>query len=716
MSVYKTKHWTFYQKNQELVYQDGTTKQLPSRLSRCLHALLDAEGQTLSYDQLLQTVWGTSFREANTISSVISELRKLIDHDEADVKHIKTVSKQGYRFANFAASVAVLTQQTEQDGAENSEPAEKVSPRVDYQTPVDIPLCPSSSTNPDGTPDRLIVKKPPLFLFIGSLLVIVFLVVFNALLSQKSAVKSYSAPKVLTHELGRKHEFDVSMDKKWLAYVNETSKGKRTIRLKNLTSGAVTELAGAASQNQTSPTFSPDGKILSYMLQTEQACEIWQISLSEPGFVDESKKRVTQCGLPGSWSTINFSQDGQSIFFAKSNALYEPFKLYRHDLLSGYERNITSPPSTGRGDYSMALSPDGKKLAFIRNLLWEDSFVWLLDLESGETTSAFALNSLIYSISWEDQQNIIYTADEGKVLRFNLANKTSELVSNQAQPVNFPLIRAGQLYLARGRPTISNIWHLDLQHDSMQKLTASDYRDKFPAFSTEDTIYFASDRLDDFAIWQQRNQQASLLIKLDPAMELKNIFDLNEQELLALVSGRIVKVNKTNGNFSWLTNQELKIDSFSVSADKQKLLFSHELNETWFLEQQDMNSGKSELFGVQGFTAHYWQGQIFFSKLRESGIWQYNPETRSESLYVDSVEVFSSYKWAISDNHIIVLNQNQIDLYRRNEHKAVYEKSIPLSGTVRSISCRQQACIFDLAVPGNTEIIELAGEQTLNRG
>ena len=101
MRIYKTENWTFNENNQELIFADGTVRQLPSRLSRCLKTLLDAKGETVDYDQLLQVVWGTSFRDASTISSVISELRKLLGCGQSDKKFIVTVPKKGYRFLGY---------------------------------------------------------------------------------------------------------------------------------------------------------------------------------------------------------------------------------------------------------------------------------------------------------------------------------------------------------------------------------------------------------------------------------------------------------------------------------------------------------------------------------------------------------------------------------------------------------------------------------------
>lgn len=94
MEAYKTLHWTFYPKNNQLIYHDGKSIQLASRHNACLLALLEAKGEAVDYDTMLLRVWGTQFRDTNTIASVISELRKQINCGDPSLKYIVTIPKE----------------------------------------------------------------------------------------------------------------------------------------------------------------------------------------------------------------------------------------------------------------------------------------------------------------------------------------------------------------------------------------------------------------------------------------------------------------------------------------------------------------------------------------------------------------------------------------------------------------------------------------------
>ena len=75
----------------------------PVRLSateyRILHYFIDHEGEVISRDKFLDEVWGyDSYPTTRTVDNYILSLRKKIEDDPADPKHLLTVHKVGYKF------------------------------------------------------------------------------------------------------------------------------------------------------------------------------------------------------------------------------------------------------------------------------------------------------------------------------------------------------------------------------------------------------------------------------------------------------------------------------------------------------------------------------------------------------------------------------------------------------------------------------------------
>jgi len=66
---------------------------------RILHYFIDHEGEVISRDKFLDEVWGyDSYPTTRTVDNYILSLRKKIEDDPANPKHLVTVHKVGYKF------------------------------------------------------------------------------------------------------------------------------------------------------------------------------------------------------------------------------------------------------------------------------------------------------------------------------------------------------------------------------------------------------------------------------------------------------------------------------------------------------------------------------------------------------------------------------------------------------------------------------------------
>jgi len=75
----------------------------PVRLSateyRILHYFIDHESEVISRDKFLDEVWGyDSYPTTRTVDNYILSLRKKIEDDPANPKHLVTIHKVGYKF------------------------------------------------------------------------------------------------------------------------------------------------------------------------------------------------------------------------------------------------------------------------------------------------------------------------------------------------------------------------------------------------------------------------------------------------------------------------------------------------------------------------------------------------------------------------------------------------------------------------------------------
>ena len=81
------------------VKRDGKDVELAPRELELLIALVKQNGQVVSRQDLLHTVWGHAGRvETRTVDTHVAELRRKLETDPSNPRYIHTVRKIGYRF------------------------------------------------------------------------------------------------------------------------------------------------------------------------------------------------------------------------------------------------------------------------------------------------------------------------------------------------------------------------------------------------------------------------------------------------------------------------------------------------------------------------------------------------------------------------------------------------------------------------------------------
>lgn len=72
-------------------------RRLEHRAARTLELLCRRRGETVTHTEILAEVWDGRVVSANSVAVVIADLRRSLDDDARDPRHIATVAKRGYR-------------------------------------------------------------------------------------------------------------------------------------------------------------------------------------------------------------------------------------------------------------------------------------------------------------------------------------------------------------------------------------------------------------------------------------------------------------------------------------------------------------------------------------------------------------------------------------------------------------------------------------------
>lgn len=509
---------------------------------------------------------------------------------------------------------------------------------------------------------------------------------------------------MLTFDRGIEYTFAVSQDKKMLFYVNE-QESHQTIVLKNLLTSVKHSVVFDQGVTIVAAAFANDGNSLAFIERTSDSCQLSITRIADNRLMLDDKRILTSCDTGGYMLSPHFSKADDAIFYARTKSESDPYVIVKHDLNTGYERNLTSPPSIGRGDYGIALNPSGTHLAFVRDEYWEQSGVWTLELKTGVTTKLFVQPVLLDKIDWVNDNSVMFSKGK-ELVSYSIDSHDFDQVYQSSVTLNAPQVIGGTIYLSRGNFFDSKVVSLDLTKLSLtsrKDTLYSEYGATSP--QSDHSYFFFSNRLGQFDIWQSNRGNDTLLSSAAELKDASNLTDIGDA-LLVVNDGQLLKVDKSSGQVSLLKSDFQHIENYSYSAHTNKLVYGKEINESWYLEAFNLSTNQAEPIGVHGYTGHYLGNDIYLTKFREPGLWKYNPYTGDSELIIADFEVYFSDKWAVTSEQVILLKEKEIRIWQ-NRQGYPLTKSIVLDEDPRRIRCSELKCNLDLRSLGSSDIIQV---------
>lgn len=452
---------------ERLLSRAGEAVALTPKAFDLLFVLVARHGRLLEKEELLKLVWPGMFVEEANLSYNISLIRKALGDGENELKFIETVPKRGYR---FVASVKEVE-------PERAKPGDVSQPELSGGEFAPTPAVVSAEI-PNH---RSKLRKP------GVMLALTTLVVVGAGLAywitqrivQQNPIAPTQAMKItrLTHN-GKAMRAAISPDGKYVAYVLEEA-GRQSLWLRHVATNSDTQVSEPAEANYRGVAFSPDGDFIYYVR-----------------------------GKPRDPVGENFDASGA---------------LYKTTILGKGEKKLIE-----KAHHSLTFSPDGKQVAFVRQLQSEGkSLLIVANADGSDERPLFARTS---THPFSNDGGLAWSPD-GKLIACVVRNMTPSLYRSVvgvriADGVEIPLTAhkwqgvmrdlewlpdgSGLLILGEERVGSSHqIWRLSYPGDKLQKLTddLNDYLDISLAATAGMLATVRSDRL--VNIWVAPNGDVS---------------------------------------------------------------------------------------------------------------------------------------------------------------------------------------------------------------
>ncbi len=291
-----------------------------------------------------------------------------------------------------------------------------------------------------------------------------------------------------------------------LAFVWSGPKGDNPdIYVQDLKADVPTRLTSNPAED-TRPAWSHDGKQIAFIrLEAGGRKELDLLSL-------QTGKETTVAELEGSmpWLCIvprvSWSPDGRYLFTTESSGPGEACGVVRIDLKTRDIRRITQPPPGTVGDLEPDVSPDGKRIAFLRNTGEMGGDIYLVGVEGGPVQRVTFDNRDIMGFCWTSDGNSFIAASrrgDGVVKLWELAvdGRRPKQLTDGSALLAFPSIAPqGNRIAFTSYRNSTEIWSVN--DAGRRPLISNDSSNSNPQLSPDgNRLVFRSNRTGSFEIW-----------------------------------------------------------------------------------------------------------------------------------------------------------------------------------------------------------------------
>lgn len=448
------------------IVRAGQAHRIEPKSMRLLCLLVQADGRTVSREEMVQAVWDGQAITDDAITRQLAKLRDALDDDARRPRLIMTVPKVGVRLMVSATALG---------------PTE-----VDPGSPAVVPSM-GQSRRLTGV---LVATALALLAGLGGGVAYVW----------RDTGPPWSRPALsqpVEVEEGMQLSPAISPNGVWLAYAQRGRGDQDGIYIRRVAGDDRVRITPAGVKGS-SPAWAPDMSRLAYVRLDPGACQIMVAA-----FPSGEAQPVGRCSrvLEGGLTWVDDDR-----IVASESSDRGAAGLFLYELSSGERRQLTEQPAASAGDLFPAGASDGRTVYFVRRQSMERAQVMALDVETGAVRAVTTSPEPLYGLAVAGDRLILAGLAEDRgpaVLSLNPVTGRRRVLNEGALYGKISTsVEAGRIYLERftARIRLAAVDMADL--GNARQITSTTLGDWLPTASPSgDRIGFLSTRAGAPQVW-----------------------------------------------------------------------------------------------------------------------------------------------------------------------------------------------------------------------
>ncbi|MEP6768493.1 MAG: winged helix-turn-helix domain-containing protein [Acidobacteriota bacterium] len=425
---------------------------LEPKVMSVLLLLASRPGEVITKEELFREVWESAFVTEDVLTRAIGELRRTFGDTASAPRVIETIRKSGYRLVAPVEPASPVAPVEPATLLAPAEPATLLGPAEPSAAPGDEPAH-AQRTGSDAVGEQAVPhprRQGPrprsgalrIALAAGLAGAAVVLV-----LRRLPAPAPAMRVRPLTTTPGDERDPAVSPDGSRVAFAWNGGSGEaHSLYVQMVDGDAPLRLTTAPGFEDRTPAWSPDGQRIAFTRSRASDCRILIVSA-----LGGAERPLAQCG-DRDYRRLAWSPDGRWLALPVRDASASSLRI---ELLSPdtlERRRVTAPPAGLLGDTSPSFSPDGREIAFCRNVTDGVGDIYRAPLQGGDPVRLTSDDRDLMGLEWApDGRSILFSSSRAgiySIWRVSSGGGTPTFVAGGGAKMKHPSVARGRNLMA----------------------------------------------------------------------------------------------------------------------------------------------------------------------------------------------------------------------------------------------------------------------------